>query len=213
MRAPYRRECTPSSHLQRISRGYDIIVRDAHGHVVDLLSAKATESVSYVQDAIARYPDIHVVTTSEVHAHLVAIGASQGVSDSGISDAVLQGKIEAAAGTGHLDLGDITPSSVALAVIALSSFMDRSLTLQQRGEEFGLRAAKTTVSTAAGKAVMLATGMWWMGLIAGVGGGWLAKSGSAKRQQYEALKAALQSLESRQARLERSGTAAIPYQV
>lgn len=103
--------------------GWDIRVTDEHGHVVDLIQAKATESASYVQAALEKYPDIHVTTTTEVQAQLTALGVSEDMHDSGISEHVLEAKVMAAAQGGHgLDAGDLVPSTVALAAIALSAF-------------------------------------------------------------------------------------------
>ena len=175
--------------------GYDITVTNEHGHVVDVIQAKATESAEYVKDALERYPDIDVTTTTEVHAQLVARGIGH-VTDSGISEAVLQGKIEAAATGGHLiDAGDVMPSSIGLAVIALSSFMDKGLSSEQRGAEFGGRAAKAGLSGVAAKAALVASGTWWIGLTVGVGSRWLAAHGGGKRERYEALKRTVAAVE------------------
>jgi hypothetical protein len=175
--------------------GYDIRVTNEHGHVVDVIQAKATESVEYVKDALERYPDIDVTTTTEVHAQLVARGIGQ-VTDSGISEAVLQGKIEAAAAGGHLiDAGDVMPSSIGLAVIALSSFMDKGLSQEQRGAEFGGRAAKAGLSGVAANAALVASGTWWIGLTVGIGSRWLVAHGGGKRERYEALKRTVAAVE------------------
>jgi len=57
--------------------GWDIRVLDEHGQVSELLQAKATESAQYVQEALQRYPDIDVTTTTEVHSQLVALGLAE----------------------------------------------------------------------------------------------------------------------------------------
>lgn len=172
--------------------GWDIQVTDAHGHIDELLQAKATESASYVKEALERYPDIDVSTTTEVHAHLLAMGLAEHVHDSGISDAVLQAKVDAAARAGSaFDASNLVPSSLGLAVIALSVFMNKETTLREKGAALGSRSAKAGVSSAVGKVAMVATQTWWLGLIAGVGSRWLASHGHGKREQYEALRAAL----------------------
>jgi hypothetical protein len=154
--------------------------------------------VQYVTDALYRYPNIDVTSTTEVHGQLVAMGLAQDVHNSGVSDAVLQAKVEAAAHAGStLDAGDLLPSSVGLAVIALSVFMNRDLSLRQKGTAFGSRSAKAGASSAMGKLAMAATQTWWLGLIAGVGSGWLATQGHGKREQYEALKSALKVMRQR----------------
>lgn len=53
--------------------GFDIQIVDEHDQVVDVLQAKATEAVAYVQEALERYPGIDVSTTTEVHAQLMAL--------------------------------------------------------------------------------------------------------------------------------------------
>jgi hypothetical protein len=172
--------------------GWDIQIADANGQISEVLQAKATESASYVQDALERYPGIDVTTTSEVHAQLVALGLAQDVHNSGISEAALQAKVEAAAhASGAFDASDLVPSSLGLAVIALSVFMDKGATLREKGAAFGSRSAKAGASSAVGKLAMVATQTWWLGLIAGVGSSWLASRGHGKREQYEALRSAL----------------------
>ncbi len=181
--------------------GYDIKILDADGHTVDVLQAKATDSVAYVKDALERYPDIDVTTTTEVHAQMVALGAADRVTSGGVSEAVLQQKVEAAVAAGHhhLDASDLVPSSIGLAVIALSSFMDKSMSLEQKGAEFGDRAAKAGVTGAAATTALIATNTWWLGLTVRVGSRWLTTYGGNKRQRYEALQRAVESLEPRAA--------------
>lgn len=172
--------------------GWDIQITDAHGHISDLLQAKATESASYVKEALERYPNIDVTTTTEVHGQLVAMGLAQDVHNSGISESVLQAKVEAAThGGAAFDASDLVPSSIGLAVIALSVFMNKEGTLREKGAAFGTRSAKAGVTSVAGKLVMVATQTWWLGLIAGIGSSWLANRGHGKREQYEALCEAL----------------------
>lgn len=176
--------------------GHDIEILNGDGIAVEVLQAKATESVAYVQQALERYPDIDVTTTTEVYAQLMARGTADRVADSGISEAVLQQKVELAVAAGQpMDVADLMPSAVGLAVLALSSFMDKSLTLEQRGAEFGGRAAKVGVTGVAAKTVLLATNTWWLGLAVGVGSNWLATYGGNKRQRYEALQRAVTALE------------------
>ncbi|MBK9160405.1 MAG: hypothetical protein IPM27_02370 [Nitrosomonadales bacterium] len=172
--------------------GWDIQITDAQGNVNELLQAKATESASYVQDALERYPNIDVMTTSEVHGQLVAMGLAQNAHDSGISETVLQAKVDAATHGGTaFDASDLVPSSIGLAVIALSVFMNKEGSLREKGAVFGTRSAKAGVSSAVGKVAMVVTQTWWLGLVAGVGSSWLAASGHGKREQYEALRGAL----------------------
>jgi len=187
--------------------GWDLEVTDPSGAVAEVLQAKATESVSYVQAALANFPAIDVVTTSEVFAQLSALGAAQSVRDSGISEIALESAVTSATSAGSgLDAADLLPSALGLAVISLSVFIDTSLTPEQRAAAIGERVGRAGVSTAAGKALMLATGTWWVGLIGGVATHWLASTGRAKRAQLEQLDAMLGTLES----IDRRGRILLP---
>lgn len=179
--------------------GWDIRVLDEHGQVSELLQAKATESVQYVQQALQRYPDIDITTTTEVHAQLTALGLAENVRSSGISEAALQAKVEAAAAYSNatFDASDLVPSSIGLAVIALSVFMKKDASLREKGEHFGQRSAKAGVSVGVGKAALVVTQAWWVALIGGVATNWLAGRGLGKREQYEAIKKALEVMQER----------------
>lgn len=50
--------------------GWDIAIRDAHGHIDQVLQLKATESVDYVKQAIAAHPSIDVVVPHELYEKL-----------------------------------------------------------------------------------------------------------------------------------------------
>jgi hypothetical protein len=49
---------------------WDIAIRDAHGHIDKLLQLKATESLSYVREAITAHPNIDVVVPHELYEKL-----------------------------------------------------------------------------------------------------------------------------------------------
>lgn len=176
--------------------GYDIRILDSEGHTMDLLQAKATDSVAYVKEALERYPNIDVTTTSEVHGQLLALGLGEHISDGGITDAFLQSKVEAAAGLGAgLDATDFVPSALGLAVIAFSAFSTREADITKRSEQFGERASKAGLSGGAGAALMLATGTWLLAPVGGIGFRMMVARGDAKRQRYDALRQIVESLE------------------
>ena len=113
---------------------------------------------------------------------------------------MLQAKVEAAAAQGNaaFDASDLVPSSIGLAVIALSVFMKKDASLREKGEQFGQRSAKAGVSAGVGNAIMVASQTWWVALIGGVATSWLAGRGQGKREQYEALRTALEVMRDRQ---------------
>src|ERR1035438_7376242 len=49
---------------------WDIAIRDSSGHVNEVLQLKATESLSYVREAIAAHPNIDVVVPHELYERL-----------------------------------------------------------------------------------------------------------------------------------------------
>ncbi|MBS0575162.1 MAG: hypothetical protein JSS45_01860 [Proteobacteria bacterium] len=175
---------------------WDLRVLDQNGHVADLIQAKATDAAGYVQHALERYPNVPITTTHEVYAHLAALGVADHVVDSGVSlatlDAQMHDAVTAAAGQFHGI--SIVPSTLSLAVIALSLLMDRESTLEMAAAQFGERGAKAGLAGGAAKAAMVATQTWWIGLLAGVGSRWLAGKGAGKRARYQMLKDAVRVL-------------------
>lgn len=78
--------------------GWDIKIVGPHGHVHDLLQAKATSSTGVIRHAVHLHPDIGVVSTHGVAAHLHAAHAGLHVTDSGISNTVLTHHVSHAVG-------------------------------------------------------------------------------------------------------------------
>ena len=73
--------------------GWDLQIINSDGSIAQELQLKATESLSYVKEALERYPDIDVLTTDEV---LNAGGdAAQNIFSSGFSDEALEETIRA----------------------------------------------------------------------------------------------------------------------
>jgi hypothetical protein len=179
--------------------GWDIRILDDHGHVVDLLQAKATESAQYIIDAIHRYPGIDIVSTSEVHAQLLAMGMAEHVSNSGITEMSLQAAVEHAADGihAHFSASDLMPSALGLAVISLSLMLDKNMSWTERANQLGSRGARAGAAGAAAKVAMVVTQTWWIGLVAGVGSRWLATKGRIRREQFEALQQAANLLRRR----------------
>lgn len=168
--------------------GWDIRIVDEQGDVVELLQAKATESLDYVQAALEKYPDIDVTTTSEVYAQLAALGTIEGVRDSGISEQVLEAKVQAAADAADgFDASDLLPGAAGLAVIGLIVFMRPGGSLRAKGEQLGDRVARATAASLVAKAALVLSQAWMVGLIAGVSAGWLANKGREQREIYEML--------------------------
>lgn len=190
----------PEGHVATLApsatqEGWDIQIVDGSGHVAEVLQAKATESVRYVQEAIERYPEIDVVATSEVYAELAALTAADGVRDSGITEAALEEIVWAATGAdGAADIADLLPSGVGLAVVGLSVFMDKSISPEERVQMFAERGVRVGVSSMAGYALMANTDLWWLAILGSVGTHWITGKGRQKRAQLKELTAILKTL-------------------
>ncbi|MCL6516752.1 hypothetical protein [Alicyclobacillus sp.] len=97
--------------------GWDLVIHNADGSVADTLQLKATESLSYIKEALERYPDIQVLTTDEVFQSADPLAdptLAHHVFDSGISDADLTQTVQEAAArlTDHGDLVDALDSAL-----------------------------------------------------------------------------------------------------
>jgi hypothetical protein len=74
--------------------GWDLQILEPDGSVAESLQLKATESLSYVREALERYPDIPVVATSDLAGHAAA-ATLPSFSMADVSEDSLQQAIEA----------------------------------------------------------------------------------------------------------------------
>ena len=105
--------------------GWDIRIEGSNTEIVELLQAKATDSVGYVVTALEKNPEIDVVTTEEVYAHLVMSGVSEGITNSGISNASLEASLDDAVDAANINMS-FSPPWFTLALIAFTSYKDES---------------------------------------------------------------------------------------
>jgi len=168
-------------------QGWDFQIEGPDNQVIDQIQLKATDSVGYVKHALERYPGIDVVSTSEVHSHLVMQGFGERVADGHIADAALTAEVTSA--VDHVGVHmHFVPSILAMALIAYSSYSQEDLTQYQKGRLLGERAAKTYLAFLIGGSVAVATQTWWVGLVASVGSRILLGQGRKKREQRDTLK-------------------------
>jgi len=172
-----------TAHLAASSTqpGWDIAVSGPDGHLAEVLQMKAADSVSYVNHALERYPDIHVVTTDEVYDKLVLHGAAEGVSSSGMSDSGLEDYI----GKAVEDVQPIemhwTPPLIAFALHAFTAYrLDGSL--EDKARHFGDRAGKSWLCYLLGGAVAATTQVGWIGMVTGITTRYLAAKGRGRRE-------------------------------
>jgi len=118
--------------------GWDLRIEGPNSETVEILQAKATDSVGYVVGALEKNPNIDVVTTEEVYGHLVMSGVSEGIINSGISNASLEASLDSAVDASNIDM-DFSPPWFTLALIAFTTYKDESLTLYQKARSAGDR--------------------------------------------------------------------------
>ena len=184
-----------------INPGWDIGILGPDGELKDLIQLKATESVGYVRQALERYPHIDVVTTSEVHAQLLAQGMADNVIDGGIPLADVHADVYGAISVGDVAM-DWTPPLVAIALIAFTSYSRKSMTAFDRSREFGERGTQAYLAYLAGGAVAIASGTVWLGLLGAVGSKLVLVSGRKKSERLNELNDLIRQNQRAQNRLE-----------
>lgn len=167
--------------------GWDIAILDPSGNVDGLLQAKATESLDYVQESLARYPDITIVTTEEVYGHLAMHGIADNVIDSGISNEELSLLIESSIGSGQEVSVSLGPPIIPALIIGYSVYRMENLSRFEKGEEFGRRYVESYVSCIVGGMAMCATNLWFLGLVAALGSKYCLYRGRKKNAVYDGL--------------------------
>jgi hypothetical protein len=189
--------------------GWDIAILGQDDELIETIQAKATNSVAYVKGALEQYPHIDVVTTSEVHSHLVMQGFSEGVIDSGISESDLAGAIYGAIDDTTISM-DWAPSALLFALIAFSAYNREGLTAYQKSLQFGERSVKSYLAYLAGGGLAVATNTWWLGVLGGMGTRMVLGSGKKKRDRLTQLKQLVDSNRNVLKRLEEGAAAGHP---
>lgn len=172
--------------------GWDIAISGPNDEVVQVLQAKATDSISYVKAALETYPSIDVVTTDEVYSHLVMAGVSDNIANGGISNMDLSDRVESAASSASLDF-DFVPPILTLAFIAFTSYRDESLTLYEKAKGAGDRSAKAYFSYLVGGGLATITNTWWLGVLGSVSSRYMSDVGLRKVKLVESLNQAIES--------------------
>lgn len=167
--------------------GWDLLIEGPNNEIVELLQAKATDSVGYVVDALQNNPGIDVVTTEEVYGHLVMSGVSEEIINSGISNASLEASRDEAVDASNIDMR-FSPPLFTLALIAFTAYKDESLTLYQKARSAGDRSGKAYLSFLVGGALGAATNTWWLGVVGTVASRYVADEGKRRRAIFDKMK-------------------------
>ena len=163
--------------------GWDIaIINDSTERIADTLQLKATEQVSYVKDALERYPDIDIVTTNEVYNQLAMTEYADNVINSGISNSEITDAVEEVFSNNNFDF-DWCPSIVSFLVIGYSVSKKKHLSEFEKGKEFGGRMFSSWIGYLVGGTTTMLTGGAW---IAGIAAAMITNSTlEIGRQKYK----------------------------
>lgn len=147
--------------------GWDIQIIDEDGAVADAIQLKATESVSYVHEALDRYPDTPILATHEVASRLAD---NPSIMDSGIHNDALTSSVSDHVSDASSDaLSDALIGAMPLSIIAItegSKVWSGKKTVDQALASGGDRVAKGVVAGAVAATVsVVATPL--VGTIAG----------------------------------------------
>jgi hypothetical protein len=152
---------------------WDIVIKDSHGHVDNLLQLKATESADYVRHALDAHPHIDVVATHEVFSRLSDHHSDLAhLIDSGITNASLSdhtaGAVEHADAASHLAF-HLPLLAVGVAVVMeLQRYRTGRQSLSEAIRQMSKRSLVALVATTAGWIAVATTGKTVVGLPAAV---------------------------------------------
>ena len=167
--------------------GWDIAITGPNQELIEVIQAKATDSVGYVVAALEKNPQIDVVTTNEVYSQLVMSGASESmVTNSGIENASLEAVLAGAVDTADISL-NFTPPWFTMALIAFTTYKAEDLTLFQKARSAGDRTGKAYLSFLLGGTLAAVTNTWWLGVVGTVASRFLADDGARRRAIFDKL--------------------------
>lgn len=140
---------------------WDIAIRDADGHIDEVLQLKATKSIGYVKEAIAAHPNIDVVVPHELYDRLASHPELLGHVMDGhqtlghLTDHVTNASGQAEVAGHHLHFPVIGPI-IAIGFAAGENwkrYRKRQITIEEASRNLGERGALAVVASGAGWAV------------------------------------------------------------
>ena len=128
-----------------INQGWDIKITGPNNEVENLLQLKATTTASHVKEAINNYPEIDVVTLSDLQGQLSSINSITSLTASNISNEDLMLQIGEA--TGNQAFFFPTAPLLALGYLIFDSYKESDLTKFKKHQQFSKRASNLAFDT------------------------------------------------------------------
>jgi hypothetical protein len=140
--------------------GWDLRIFNADGSVADFLQLKATNSMSYINEALTKYPDIDILATSEV-AEL-----SENLLNSNISNDELTEPLTSVLDVNESLIDVILPGLPFLIIVASEGrkVFVKKTDMDSAIAKMGSRAMKTGLAMGLGWLAFDITGIGWLAL-------------------------------------------------
>lgn len=169
-----------------INEGWDIKITGPNNEVENLLQLKATTTVSYVKEAIHKYPEIDVVTLSDLQGQLSSINSISNVTASDISNEDLMLQIGEA--TGNQAFFFPTVPLLALGYLIFDSYKESDLTKFKKHQQFSKRASNLAFDTT----IISASATPFIGIPLVLGKAFLFRGARKDKEMVRYLKAQLE---------------------
>ncbi|MGB2803748.1 MAG: hypothetical protein WBD64_02470 [Candidatus Zixiibacteriota bacterium] len=180
--------------------GWDVGITGPNDELAEVFQLKATDSLWYVKKAMDAYPDIDIVTTSELESQILMHAAELGdVAPvvSGIANEELTTMLDSAhsSASDGIDMPDLKFPVIALALIAFSAYSKADDSIYRRSYSFGKRGFESMIAYGIGGIIAGVTNIWWLGLVAAIFTRYIAGDGRKKRLISKKLKKIVKSNE------------------
>ena len=127
-------------------QGWDIKIQGPDKEVVELLQLKATNSASYVNDAIKKYPEIDIVSISDLQGQLALVSPDANVTLSSISNNDLLTEIIAETDKSSFLFFPAIPL-LSLGFIVFDSYRMKDLSEYEKKHSIGKRGGDLFVNS------------------------------------------------------------------
>ena len=180
-----------------INEGWDIKITGPNNEVENLLQLKATTTASHVKDAIEKYPQIDVVTLSDLQGQLSSINSISNVTASNISNEDLMLQIGEA--TGNQTFFFPTAPLLALGYLIFDSYKESDLSKFKKHQQFSKRASSLAFDTT----IISASATPFIGIPLVLGKAYLFRGARKNKEIIKYLKAQIEKSKETQSIWER----------
>lgn len=179
---------TASMSDSPVNEGWDIKITGPNNEIENLLQLKATTTAGYVKDAIKSYPEIDVVTLSDLQGQLSSINGIENVTISNISNEDLLSPISEATETGNQAFFFPTIPLLAVGYLIFDSYKESDISTFKQHQQFSKRASNLAFDAT----VISAAATPFIGIPLVIGKAILFRGARKKREIVKYLKAQLE---------------------